>query len=168
MSRRALLAFVALAFVGCSSGRDKLIADLQSARPEVRALAVKALAEKGDPDDVGLFTQAARDPVAIVRAEAMIALGKSKDERVVDLLGEALDDADDQVQLKAAAALASFKSAKARSFLTLQHSRCALASHHHRGLHPTQAAHPSPRLGHPPPAHLRLSPSDAAPSTTST
>jgi len=123
MSRRALFAFAALLAVGCSGGRDKLIADLQSVRPEVRALAVKQLAQKGDPDDVGLFTQAARDPVAIVRAEAMTALGKSQDERVVDLLGEALGDADDQVQRAAAAALASFKSAKARSFLTLQYSR---------------------------------------------
>lgn len=123
MSRRALLAFIASFALGCSSGRDKLIADLQSARPEVRALAVKQLAEKFDADDVSLFTQAARDPVPIVRAEAMTALGKSQDERVVDLLGEALGDTDEQVQLKAAAALASFKSAKARGYLTLQYSR---------------------------------------------
>ncbi|MEW5740786.1 MAG: HEAT repeat domain-containing protein [Myxococcota bacterium] len=123
MPRRALLAFTAVVAFGCSSGRDKLIADLQSARPEVRALAVKQLAEKFDSDDVGLFTQAARDSVAIVRAEAMTALGKSQDERVVDLLGEALGDSDEQVQLKAAAALASFKSAKARGYLTLQYSR---------------------------------------------
>jgi HEAT repeat protein len=123
MLRRALLAFTAVVLGGCSSGRDKLIADLQSARPEVRALAVKQLAEKFDSEDVGLFTQAARDPVAIVRAEAMTALGRSQDERVVDLLGEALGDSDELVQLKAAAALASFKSAKARGYLTLQYSR---------------------------------------------
>lgn len=123
MTRRALFAFAGVLLASCSGGRDKLIADLQSARPEVRALAVKQLGEKFDSDDVGLFTQAARDPVAIVRAEAMTALGKSQDARVVDLLGEALGDPDEQVQLKAAAALASIKSPKARSYLTLQYSR---------------------------------------------
>lgn len=123
MTRRALFAFAAFLLASCSGGRDKLIADLQSARPEVRALAVKQLAEKFEADDVGLFTQAARDPVAIVRAEAMTALGKSQDPRVVDLLGEALGDTDEQVQLKAAGALASIKSAKARGYLTLQYSR---------------------------------------------
>jgi HEAT repeat protein len=123
MTRRALWAFAGVVLAACPGGRDKLIADLQSARPEVRALAVKHLAEKLDADDVSLFTQAARDPVAIVRAEAMTALGLSQDPRVVDLLGEGLGDTDDQVQLKAAAALASFKSPKARSYLTLQYSR---------------------------------------------
>lgn len=123
MTRRALFAFAGVLLASCSGGRDKLIADLQNVRPEVRALAVKQLGEKFDSDDVGLFTQAARDPVAIVRAEAMTALGKSQDPRVVDLLGEALGDPDEQVQLKAAAALASIKSPKARSYLTLQYSR---------------------------------------------
>jgi HEAT repeat protein len=89
----------------------------------VRALAVKKLAERNSTDDVSLFTQAARDPVAIVRAEAMAALGRSQDARVVDLLGEALADPDEAVQQHAAAALASFKTDKARSYLTLQYSR---------------------------------------------
>ncbi len=120
---RASFVLVLAALAGCSSGRDKLIADLQGARPEVRALAVKKLAEKFNPDDVSLFTQAARDPVAIVRAEAMAALGKSQDPRVVDLLGEALADTDEQVQLAAAASLATIKTDKARSYLTLQYSR---------------------------------------------
>lgn len=120
---RASFVLVLAALSGCSSGRDKLIADLQGARPEVRAFAVKKLAEKFNPDDVSLFTQAARDPVAIVRAEAMAALGKSQDPRVVDLLGEALADTDDQVQLAAAASLATIKTDKARSYLTLQYSR---------------------------------------------
>ena len=120
---RASFALILAALTGCSSGRDKLIADLQAVRPEVRALAVKKLAEKFNPDDVSLFTQAARDPVAIVRAEAMAALGKSQDPRVVDLLGEALADSDDQVQLAAAASLATIKTDKARTYLTLQYSR---------------------------------------------
>ena len=122
MSRRAL-ALAAVLVVGCSGGRDKTLADLQSARPEVRALAVKRLAERFESDDVSLFSQAARDPVSIVRAEAMTALGKTQDPRVVDLLGEALADPDEQVQQAAAAALASFKTDKARSYLTLQYSR---------------------------------------------
>ena len=123
MSRRALFALVAVLAVGCSGGRDKTLADLQSARPEVRALAVKKLAERFESDDVSLFSQAARDPVSIVRAEAMTALGKTQDPRVVDLLGEALADTDELVQQAAAAALASFKTDKARSYLTLQYSR---------------------------------------------
>ena len=122
MSRRALVAVLVFA-VGCSGGRDKTLADLQSARPEVRALAVKRLSEKFEPEDVSLFSQAARDPVSIVRAEAMTALGKTQDPRIVDLLGEALADPDEQVQQAAAAALASFKTDKARSYLTLQYSR---------------------------------------------
>ncbi|MFO0597722.1 MAG: HEAT repeat domain-containing protein [Myxococcaceae bacterium] len=108
---------------GCSGGRDKTLAELQSARPEVRALAVKKLSERFETDDVSLFSQAARDPVPIVRAEAMAALGKTQDPRVVDLLGEALTDQDELVQQQAAAALASFKTDKARSYLTLQYSR---------------------------------------------
>lgn len=124
MLRSAFALLVVVAVLGgCSGGRDKLIADLQSPRPEVRALAVKKLAAKFDSDDVSLFTQAARDPVAIVRAEAMAALGRSQDLRVVDLLGEALADTDDQVQLAAAASLATIKTDKARTYLTLQYSR---------------------------------------------
>jgi HEAT repeat protein len=123
MLRSAFALLVVAVLGGCSGGRDKLIADLQSPRPEVRALAVKKLAAHFDSDDVSLFTQAARDPVAIVRAEAMAALGKSQDLRVVDLLGEALADTDDSVQLAAAASLATIKTDKARSYLTLQYSR---------------------------------------------
>lgn len=123
MCRRALVALVAVSIAGCSGGRDKTLADLQSPRPEVRALAVKRLADRFEADDVSLFSQAARDPASIVRAESMTALGKTQDSRVVDLLGEALADADEQVQQRAAAALASFKTDKARSYLTLQYSR---------------------------------------------
>jgi len=109
--------------ISCSGGRDKLIADLQSPRPDERALAVKKLAARFESDDLGLFTQAARDPVAIVRAEAVVALGKSNDSRVVDLLGEALGDPDDEVQARAAVALADTRSDKARAYLTLQYGR---------------------------------------------
>lgn len=123
MCRCAPVAFTALLLAGCSGGRDKTLAELQSPRPEVRALAVKQLSDKFEPDDVSLFTQAARDPSPFVRAEAMVALGKTQDNRVVDLLSEALSDPDELVQQRAAAALASFKTDKARSYLTLQYSR---------------------------------------------
>lgn len=109
--------------VACSGGRDKWLAQLQSPRPDDRAVAVKRLAEKYEADDLPLFTQAARDPVGMVRAEAMAALGKSSDPRVVDLLGDALGDPDDDVQTAAARALAVIRNDKARAYLTLQYSR---------------------------------------------
>ena len=66
---------------------------------------------------------AARDTVARGRAGEVIARGKTEDPRSVDLLGEALADPEEQVQQAAAAALASFRTDKARSYLTLQYSR---------------------------------------------
>src|SRR5688572_17801539 len=116
MAPRRLALAAALLFA-CSSGRDKLLADLQSPRPEERALAVKKLAEQRRPEDLVLFTQAARDPVAIVRAEAIAALGTSEDARVVDLLGELLADSDESVQARAAKALAQVGNEKARGYL---------------------------------------------------
>ena len=123
MSPRSLACLALALLTACSGGRDKLLADLQSARPEERALAVKKLAEQKNPDDLGLFTQAARDPVGIVRAEAIAALGSSQDPRVVDLLGELLSDDDESVQAIAAKALAQVGNEKARSYLMLQYGR---------------------------------------------
>ncbi|MBE2250499.1 MAG: HEAT repeat domain-containing protein [Myxococcus sp.] len=123
MSARGTCLIVLFWLTACTGGRDKWIAQLQSPRPDDRAIAVKKLAEKYDADDLPLFTQAARDPVGMVRAEAMSALGKSNDQRVVDLLGEALGDPDDDVQAAAARALAVIRNDKARAYLTLQYSR---------------------------------------------
>ena len=66
----------------------------------MRALAVKKLAEQGNADDLVLFTRAAKDLASIVRGEAAAALGKSQDPRVVDLLGELLEDSDEDVQAR--------------------------------------------------------------------
>lgn len=121
--RVLLLLTLAALGSGCPTGRDKLLADLGSTRPEERALAVKKLAELGNPDDLTLFTQAVKDPVAIVRAEAVAALGKSQDARVVDLLGETLEDPDPRVQESGAAALAAIKTDKARAYLNLMYGR---------------------------------------------
>ncbi|WP_375764982.1 HEAT repeat domain-containing protein [Archangium gephyra] len=112
-----------LVTAGCSGSRDQLLADLQSPRPEVRALAVKKLAEDARPDDLALFTRAAKDMASIVRGEAASALGKSQDPRVVDLLGELLEDSDVDVQGQAAMALAQVKNDKAKAYLTLQYGR---------------------------------------------
>jgi HEAT repeat protein len=120
---RRVLAIALVGVAACNGGRDKLIADLQSTRPDERALAVRKLADQGRSEDLVLFTQAAKDPVAIVRAEAITALGKSQDARVVDLLGEALGDPSDEVQAKAAMALAGIRSDKAKAYLTLQYGR---------------------------------------------
>ncbi|MDP3237062.1 MAG: HEAT repeat domain-containing protein [Myxococcales bacterium] len=123
MSARWTCLALSLWLAACTGGRDKWLAQLQNPRPDDRAIAVKKLAEKYDADDLPLFTQAARDPVGMVRAEAMSALGKSNDPRVVDLLGEALGDPDEDVQAAAARALAIIRNDKARGYLTLQYSR---------------------------------------------
>ncbi|MDY7231085.1 HEAT repeat domain-containing protein [Hyalangium rubrum] len=118
--------FVVLSLVlvaGCQGNRDQLLADLQSPRPEVRAQAVKALAKQGNADDLVLFTRAAKDMASIVRGEAAEALGESQDPRVVDLLGELLEDQDEDVQGRAAMALSKVKNDKAKAYLTLQYGR---------------------------------------------
>ncbi len=120
---RTFLVLALLGTAACSGSRDQLLADLQSPRPEVRALAVKKLAEESRPDDLALFTRAAKDMASIVRGEAAAALGKSQDPRVVDLLGELLEDSDEDVQGKAAMALAQVKNDKAKAYLTLQYGR---------------------------------------------
>src|SRR5688572_31439605 len=121
MRTRARLSLVLalLVLASCRPGRDQLLADLQSPRPETRALAVKQLADQGRPEDLPLFTQAAKDLTAVVRSEAALALGKSQDPRVVDLLGELLEDPDEQVQERAAMALSEVKGDKAKAYLTL-------------------------------------------------
>jgi HEAT repeat protein len=125
---RASLAPLVLALaagLACDGSRDRLIADLQGARPEQRAMAVQKLARQGNPDDLALFTRAAKDLAPIVRAEAADALGKSQDPRVVDLLGELLEDPDEAVQEHAAMALAQIKSDKSKAYLTSQYGRQA-------------------------------------------
>ncbi len=119
----------ALALAGCDDGRDALLARLQSPRPEERAIAVRLLAEKPRPEDTNIFTASAKDPIAIVRAEAALALGGSQDERVVDLLGEMLGDGAEQVQAAAARSLARIRTSrekdrdKARAYLLNQYAR---------------------------------------------
>jgi HEAT repeat protein len=122
-ARTFLTVLALLVAPGCSGSRDQLLADLQSPRPEVRALAVKKLAADARPDDLALFTRAAKDMASIVRGEAAAALGQSQDPRVVDLLGELLEDSDVDVQGKAAMALAQVKNDKAKAYLTLQYGR---------------------------------------------
>ena len=122
-ARTFLVVLALLVTAGCSGSRDQLLADLQSPRPEVRALAVKKLAEESRADDLALFTRAAKDMASIVRGEAAVALGKSQDARVVDLLGELLEDSDEDVQGKAAMALSQVKNDKAKAYLTLQYGR---------------------------------------------
>ncbi len=120
--RPLLIVLALLGTAGCQ-GRDQLLADLQSPRPEVRARAVKKLADEANPEDLSLFTRAAKDMASIVRAEAAVALGQSHDPRVVDLLGELLEDSDETVQERAAMALSQVKNDKAKAYLTLQYGR---------------------------------------------
>lgn len=122
---RSLFVVVSLLVSGCQGNRDQLLADLQSPRPEIRAQAVKSLAKQGNADDLVLFTRAAKDMASIVRGEAAEALGESQDPRVVDLLGELLEDPDEGVQGRAAMALSKVKNDKAKAYLTLQYGRRA-------------------------------------------
>lgn len=122
MRKPIVFAWVVLA-LACGGSRDKLLADLQSPRPQDRALAVKKLAEQGNAEDLVLFTRAAKDVASIVRGEAAQALGNSQDPRVVDLLGELLEDPDEDVQGKAAMALARIKDDKSKAYLTVQYAR---------------------------------------------
>ncbi|NNB97566.1 HEAT repeat domain-containing protein [Corallococcus exiguus] len=116
--------FLALTLlVGCNGNRDQLLAEIQDPRPETRAAAVRKLAEQNNADDLVLFTRAAKDLSAFVRGEAASALGESQDPRVVDLLGELLEDPDEAVQGQAALALAKVKNDKAKAYLTLQYGR---------------------------------------------
>ncbi|MGQ0504017.1 MAG: HEAT repeat domain-containing protein [Myxococcaceae bacterium] len=121
--RTALCCVVAVSLSACSGSRDKLIADLQSGRPEDRARAVRKLSDQGRADDLVLFTRAAKDPAPLVRGEAVAALAKSQDQRVVDLLGELLGYPDEGVQSKDAGALAELKGDKSKGYLTSQYAR---------------------------------------------
>jgi HEAT repeat protein len=116
------LALLALS-LGCGERREKLIAQLQSPRPEERAAAVRHLAEQKNSEDLVFFTRAAQDLSGTVRAEAATALGTSQDPRVVDLLGALLEDSDEDVQGKAATALAQFPSERSKQYLTSQYAR---------------------------------------------
>src|SRR5512141_1735221 len=122
-SRCVTLGAVLALASACNGNREKLLADLQSPRAPERALAVRKLADQGRPEDLVLFTRAAKDLAAIVRGEAAEALGKSQDPRVVDLLSELLEDDDDDVQAKAAMALAQIKGDKSKAYLTIQYGR---------------------------------------------
>ena len=119
----------ALLLGGCDTDRDAQLARLQSPRPEERAAALHALASRPRQENTALFTAAAKDPVAMVRAEAALSLGTSEDERVVDLLGEMLGDGAEEVQASAARSLARIRTVrekdrdKARAYLVSQYPR---------------------------------------------
>lgn len=108
---------------GCDRGRDRVLAGIQSARPEERAAAIRILARQAKPEDAVIFAHGAKDAAAIVRAEAAEALGQSQDPRQVDLLGEMLGDPDEMVQGRAAMVLAAIRSDKAKAYLINQYAR---------------------------------------------
>jgi HEAT repeat protein len=123
------IAVLAASAIGCD-GRDRLLASLQSVRPEARAAAIRKLADQAKPEDLVLFTRAAKDTAPVVRGEAASALGSSQDPRVVDVLGELLGDADESVQGKAAMALARIRTEQAKKYLTLQYARRGRSTRH--------------------------------------
>ncbi len=113
---------------GCHPERDQWLLDLNSPRAELRSVAVHKLGVESRADDLPLFLQAAHDATPLVRAEAAEALGRTGDERVIDLLSDLLADPDEQVQGHAAEALGRMKSDKAQGYLVLQYGRHSRAT----------------------------------------
>jgi HEAT repeat protein len=121
--RPVLFVLGVLLLAACPGGRDALLADLLSDRPERRALALHKLGEQGRESDLVLFTRAAHDPASIVRGEAATALGHSGEPEVAPVLSELVEDSDEAVQAKAVAALAKIPGDKPRAYLILQYPR---------------------------------------------
>ena len=86
------------AIASCDDERKTLLGQLQSARPEERATAIRKLGERGKQDELALLLKAAKDQASIVRAEAATGLGLSRDPRVIDVLGELLADPEQRLQ----------------------------------------------------------------------
>ncbi|MFN0062817.1 MAG: HEAT repeat domain-containing protein [Myxococcaceae bacterium] len=115
---------VCLAGIACGRSRGELLAFLESDQPELRAQAVRELAQRAVSDDLILFTHAAHDPSALVRAETTQALAKLRTKGAIDLLGELLSDGDTRVQLRAAEALSRFEGdRRAQAYLVSRFQR---------------------------------------------
>jgi HEAT repeat protein len=120
----ALALAIAACLAGCQREHSRLLKEIEPpARSELRALALARLAEMGREDDFHLFLKAAQDPSAVVRRAAAGALGGSGDSKAIDMLGELLSDADDEVQALAAKGLARFNTEKARAYLLSAYGR---------------------------------------------
>jgi HEAT repeat protein len=120
----AVVLALAACLFGCQREHSRLLKEIEPpARAELRALALTRLAEIGREDDFHLFLKAAQDPSAVVRRAAAGALGGSGDSKAIDMLGELLSDADDEVQALAAGGLARFNTEKARAYLLSAYGR---------------------------------------------
>lgn len=120
----AVVLALAACLFGCQREHSRLLKEIEPpTRAELRALALTRLAEIGREDDFHLFLKAAQDPSAVVRRAAAGALGGSGDSKAIDMLGELLSDADDEVQALAAAGLARFNTEKARAYLLSAYGR---------------------------------------------
>ena len=124
--RTAVVALLAL--VGCHGERDQLVRDLKSDRPEIRAGAVRRLADLHDDQDLPVFLKASQDFSSGVRKAAAEALGTVTDPRAVDNLGTLLGDPDEDVQTAAAQSLAHFPGEKAGVYLLNAYARRGTAT----------------------------------------
>lgn len=122
-SRNIRAALALLAVAGCDRERDRLIADLENPRPELRASALARLSAMEREEDLPHVLRRTSDTSAMVRRTAAEALGRTTDLRAIDVLGDLLGDSDDDVQAAAAASLARFKSDKARAYLLTAYGR---------------------------------------------
>ncbi len=91
-TRRVDLIVAALLILGssCDASRDKLLLQLQSARPAERAAAVRNIARRGNVEDVALFRRAAVDPSAVVSLRAYAREGDTLVVVRLDRLGRSL------------------------------------------------------------------------------
>ncbi|MBU1053156.1 MAG: HEAT repeat domain-containing protein [Proteobacteria bacterium] len=111
-------------------GEELLLKATQDSDEKIRKLAVDGLSlnSGGKPGKIGIietgkeentkeqyfdiFKKSLKDPSVQVRASSVAALGRSEDDRVVDLLIEATLDSDDTVKTNAITALGQFRNEK--------------------------------------------------------
>jgi HEAT repeat protein len=119
---------MSLLLAGCHGDRDQLGRDLKSERPEVRAGALRRLAELHDEQDLPVFIARSQDASAGVRRASAEALGSTTSPHAVDVLGTLLSDPDEDVQSAAAQSLAKFPGEKAHGYLMSAYARRGTAT----------------------------------------
>lgn len=119
---------LSLLLPACHGDREQLGRDLKSERPEIRAGALRRLAELHDEQDLPVFIARSQDASSGVRRTAAEALGGTGSPHAVDVLGTLLSDPDEDVQAAAAQSLAKFPGEKAHGYLMSAYARRGTAA----------------------------------------